>query len=158
MLDHDLAKLYDVETKYLKRQVKRNIDRFPEDFMFELTAKEFADCQPEKTVHGGTRILTMAFTEQGIAMLSGVLNSQKAIAINIQIMRVFTRMREMLLSNKEILLRLEQFEKNLLQQNERVKTNEVRIEQLIITLKKLFDPGAKKKTQRRELGYKTRGR
>lgn len=158
MLDNDLAKLYDVETKYLKRQVKRNIERFPEDFMFELSAKEFAECQPERSAHGGTRILPMAFTEQGIAMLSGVLSSKKAIAINIQIMRVFTRMRETILSNKEIFLRLEQFEKSLMQQRERVSKNELHIEKIIEALKKVFGSPAKKKTQRSELGYKTRGR
>jgi len=122
MLDHDLAKLYQVETKQLKRQVKRNISRFPDDFMFEITKEEFeilrsqfgtSNLQAGKTGWGGSRYLPMAFTEQGVAMISSVLNSETAIRVNIQIIRVFTKMRELLLSNKEILLQLEKAEKKL---------------------------------------------
>ena len=85
MLDQDLAALYEVETKYLKRQVKRNIERFPEDFMFELSADEFEILRRQigTSSWGGTRYAPMAFTEQGIAQLSGVLNSPRAIAVNI---------------------------------------------------------------------------
>lgn len=96
MLDADLANLYEVETKYLKRQVQRNIERFPEDFMFQLTSQEFDNlrCQiGTSNVHGGTRYLPYAFTEQGIAMLSGVLNSPRAVSANIAIMRAFVKMR-----------------------------------------------------------------
>ncbi|MFT3885039.1 MAG: ORF6N domain-containing protein [Flavobacteriales bacterium] len=109
MLDQDLAELYEVETKYLKRQVKRNIERFPEDFMFELSNEEFEILRRQlgTSSWGGTRYAPMAFTEQGIAQLSGVLNSPRAIAVNIQIIRLFTRMRELLSTHKELLLQLE---------------------------------------------------
>ena len=94
MLDRDLAMLYDVETKYLKRQVKRNIERFPDDFMFQLTKEEMSilRCQFGTSRWGGERYLPFAFTKNGVAMLSGVLNSQKAVDVNIRIMRAFTTM------------------------------------------------------------------
>ncbi len=109
MLDQDLAALYEVETKYLKRQVKRNIERFPEDFMFELSADEFEILRRQigTSSWGGTRYAPMAFTEQCIAQLSGVLNSPRAIAVNIQIIRLFTKMRELLVNHKDLLLALE---------------------------------------------------
>ncbi len=109
MLDRDLAELYEVETKYLKRQVKRNIERFPEDFMFELNNEEFEHLRSQlgTSSWGGTRYAPMAFTEQGVAQLSGVLKSPRAIAVNIQIIRLFTRMRTMLITHKELLLELE---------------------------------------------------
>jgi phage regulator Rha-like protein len=115
MLDEDLAELYEVETKQLKRQVRRNIDRFPEeDFMFELTKDELENLRSQigTSSWGGSRYIPMAFTEQGVAMLSSVLNSARAIKVNIQIIRIFTRMREMLLTHKDILLKLEQLESN----------------------------------------------
>ncbi|MEO6733312.1 MAG: ORF6N domain-containing protein [Ferruginibacter sp.] len=92
MLDFDLAELYVVETKQLKRQVKRNQERFPKDFMFELTKKEFENLRSQSGTSswGGTRYMPMAFTEQGVAMLSSVLNSPTAIEVNIQIIRVFS--------------------------------------------------------------------
>jgi hypothetical protein len=104
MLDEDLAELYDVETKRLNEQIKRNIARFPEDFMFQLSQKEFDDLKSQIATSswGGRRKLPYAFTEQGVAMLSGVLHSRRAISVNIHIMRVFTRMREMLASHEEI--------------------------------------------------------
>src|SRR5215475_6946585 len=91
MIDMDLADLYQVETKYLNRTVKRNIRRFPVDFMFQLTNKEYEDlwCQFGTSSWGGSRYLPCAFTENGIAMLSGLLNSDVAIKVNIQIMRTF---------------------------------------------------------------------
>jgi phage regulator Rha-like protein len=113
MLDRDLAELYGVDTKQFKRQVRRNLDRFPEDFMFELSAEEneFLKSQFGTLKQGAhTKYLPMAFTEQGVAMLSSMLNSERAILINIQIIRVFTRMREVLLSHREILQKLEQLE------------------------------------------------
>lgn len=113
MLDRDLAELYGVETKQLKRQVRRNMGRFPEDFMFELTEEEAERSRSQfGTLKRGKNIkyLPMAFTDQGVAMLSSVLSSEQAILVNIQIIRVFTRMREMLLSHREILLKLEQLE------------------------------------------------
>ena len=93
MLDHDLAILYRVETKALKQAVRRNIERFPDDFMFELNNKEFTILRSQIVTSswGGSRYLPMAFTEQGVAMLSSVLRSDRAIMMNIQIMRVFTK-------------------------------------------------------------------
>ena len=104
MLDFDLAELYQVETCYLKRQVKRNIERFPEDFMFELLPQEFKNLRSQfgTSSWGGTRYSPMAFTEQGVAMLSGVVNSEKSIAMNIAIMRAFVEMRRIITSNKKI--------------------------------------------------------
>jgi len=106
MLDRDLAELYGVETKRLKEQVRRNIERFPEDFMFELTKEElinwrsqFATSNPDKM---GLRYSPMAFTEQGVAMLSSVLRSKTAIQVNIQIMRAFTKMRQQIFDNAEL--------------------------------------------------------
>ena len=115
MLDRDLAELYQVETKQLKRQVKRNLDRFPEDFMFELTKEEYENLRSQfgTSSWGGERYLPMVFTEQGVAMLSSVLNSKMAIAVNIQIMRIFTRIRQMLTDNTELRLDIEKIKKKL---------------------------------------------
>jgi len=115
MLDKDLADLYQVETKQLKRQVKRNIERFPEDFMFELTDLEYENlrCQFGTSSWGGIRYLPIVFTEQVVAMLSSVLNSKIAIAVNIQIMRIFTKVRQMLTDNTELRLDIEKIKKKL---------------------------------------------
>ncbi|MDZ4203434.1 MAG: ORF6N domain-containing protein [Bacteroidales bacterium] len=122
MLDSDLSELYEVETKQLKRAVRRNIKRFPSDFMFELTDKEFANLRSQfgTSNWGGVRYAPMAFTEQGVAMLSSVLNSERAIAVNIQIIRIFTKMRELLSTHKEILLKLEQLEKKDIEQDDKI--------------------------------------
>jgi hypothetical protein len=110
-----MAELYGVETKRLKEAVKRNITRFPEDFMFELTQIESEFLRPQnaasKSGRGGTRYSPMAFTEQGVAMLSSVLNSEKAITVNIRIIRIFTRIRQMLMDNTEIRLVIEELKK-----------------------------------------------
>jgi hypothetical protein len=115
MLDEDLAILYQVETRRLNEQVKRNANRFPPDFMFQLTEIEFENLKSQIATSrwGGRRKLPMAFTEQGVSMLSGVLNSDIAIQVHIQIIRVFAKMRELLLTHKEILLQLEKIEKKL---------------------------------------------
>ena len=117
MLDRDLAELYGTETKVLKQAVKRNIDRFPDDFIFELTQKEFESLRSQIVTsnkgRGGARYLPLAFTEQGVSMLSGVLNSETAVRVHIQIIRVFAKMRELLLTHKDILLQLEKIEKKL---------------------------------------------
>ena len=106
MLDRDLAALYGVETKRLKEQVKRNIERFPEDFMFELSKSEFANWRSQfatsKRDKIGLRYSPMAFTEQGVAMLSSVLRSKIAVQVNIQIMRAFTKMRQLIFDNAEL--------------------------------------------------------
>lgn len=125
MLDFDLAEMYEVETKYLKRIVRRNISRFPEDFMFELSNNEANSlidslrCQIVTSNKGGNRYAPFAFTEQGVAMLSGLLNSEKAIQVNINIMRAFVRMRQYLLSNtphhelEELKKRIEYLEEDI---------------------------------------------
>ena len=114
MLDFDLAELYQVETKFLKRAVKRNIERFPEDFMLTLTEKEFANlrCQIGTSSWGGSRYEPFAFTQEGIAMLSGVLRSEIAIQVNISIMRAFVAMRQMIVGYEELLKRIEELEES----------------------------------------------
>jgi len=113
MIDRDLAELYEVGTKALNLAVKRNIDRFPPDFMFQLSEKEFKNLrsQIETSSWGGRRYPPYAFTEQGVAMLSSVLNSKRAIQVNIQIIRTFTQLRELLATNKELRIKIENMEK-----------------------------------------------
>lgn len=125
MLDRDLAELYGVETKYLKRQVRRNILRFPEDFMFELTQEElqiwrsqFGTSNQDKM---GLRYPPFAFTETGVAQLSGVLNSERAILINNQIMRVFIKMRSMLMDTLTLKLDIEDVKKKLSNQDKNIE-------------------------------------
>jgi len=113
IMDRDLAKLYDVETKVLKQAVKRNIKRFPSDFMFELTKEEFQNLRSQFVTSswGGSRYVPMVFTEQGVAMLSSVLNSERAIQVNIQIMRAFTQLRRMLATHGGLKRKIEAMEK-----------------------------------------------
>ena len=115
LLDRDLAVLYGVETKVLKQAVRRNIKRFPADFMFELSKEEFEDWRSQFVTSNsdkmGLRYRPMAFTEQGVAMLSSVLKSERAIEVNIAIMRAFVRLRQMLASNEELARKLEEMEK-----------------------------------------------
>jgi hypothetical protein len=116
MLDADLAELYEVETFNLNKAVKRNIDRFPKDFMFQLTKEEadslrFQIGMSKKEGSGGRRYLPYAFTEQGVAMLSSVLNSERAVKVNIEIMRAFVSLRQMLASNAELARKLDALEK-----------------------------------------------
>ena len=113
MFDKDLAALYGVETKYLTRQVRRNIERFPEDFLLTLTRQEVAILKRHfgTSSWGGTRKPPLAFTEHGILMLSSVLNSKRAVQVNIQIMRTFTQLREMLAGNKDLRRKIEEMEK-----------------------------------------------
>ena len=113
MLDCDLAELYGVETRVLKQAVRRNPDRFPADFMFELNEGEIANLRSQiviSSLHGGLRYVPMAFTEQGVAMLSSVLRSPRALQVNIGIMRAFVRLREMLLSNTDLARKLDALE------------------------------------------------
>ena len=149
MLDEDLADLYEVETKQLKRQVRRNIDRFPDDFMFELTREEFDNLRSQigSSNWGGVRYMPMAFTEQGVAMLSSVLKSPRAIKVNIQIIRVFTRMREMLLNYKDLFLKLEQLER-------KVGGHDEDIQLVFAYLKKLLP--TPEQTERRRIGFQKR--
>jgi len=113
MLDRDLAILYAVRTRDLNKAVSRNTDRFPDDFMVQLTRQEFENLKFQfgTSSWGGTRKRPRAFTEQGVAMLSSVLRSKRAVQVNIQIMRAFVRLREMVTSNKDLARRLEELEK-----------------------------------------------
>lgn len=123
MLDRDLAELYGVDTKQLKRAVRRNEKRFPEDFMFELTKEEFENLrsQIDTSSWGGTRYVPMAFTEQGVAMLSSVLNSERAILVNIQIIRIFTKLRSMLMTHKDLLIKMNELEAKVTNQDKSIK-------------------------------------
>jgi len=146
MLDSDLAELYQVETKRLNEQVKRNIDRFPDDFMFQLTKKEFEHLKSQNATSswGGRRKLPYAFTEHGVLMLSSVLNSKRAIAVNIHIMRVYNKIREMLLTHKDLLLGMEAIKKKVSGQDEKIQTIFDYLKQFI----------KEKKEPRKEIGFK----
>lgn len=125
MLDRDLAELYGVETKVLKQAVRRNSGRFPEDFMFEMTKEEFDRWRKESVTdvgdRKGLRYAPFCFNEQGLTMLSCVLNTRKAIEVNLQVIRIFTRLREMIITHKDILLKLEQVERKLLNHDGDIK-------------------------------------
>lgn len=141
MLDKDLAQLYGVETKQLNRQVKRNIERFPRDFMFQLTAEEFRNmrCHFGTSSWGGTRTMPYAFTENGIAMLSGVLRSPAAIRTNIRIMRAFTTMRRFLAANNQIFQRLETVEYKQLEISKRQDKTDNQITEIFEKINKSTD-------------------
>jgi hypothetical protein len=141
--------LYQVETGRLNEQVKRNLKRFPEDFMFQLTQSEFENFDSRNlrlSSWGGTRKLPFVFTEQGVAMLSGILNSDRAIAVNIQIMRIFTRVRQMLTDNTELRLDIEKIKKKLDNQD---KNMEIVFRYLDELLEKKENP-----VPRTKIGYK----
>ena len=153
MIDRDLASLYGVETRILNQAVKRNEKRFPEDFMFQLTAEEFNNWKSQfvisKSDKMGLRKSPFAFTEQGVAMLSSVLNSDNAIMVNIQIIRVFTKMRELLSSHEEILRKLETMEKKDLEQDEQIMLIFEYLKQLEQTKQKVLE-----QKNRSQIGYK----
>lgn len=148
MLDRDLAEMYGVETRRLNEQVKRNHKRFPKDFMFTLTVKELNNLMSQNATSswGGTRKLPNAFTEQGVAMLSSVLNSETAIEVNIRIIRVFTQLKEYTLSHKEMLIQLAHLEKE-------VKGNTHDIENIFVVLKELIEKQAIAQPRNR-IGFK----
>ena len=153
MLDSDLAELYGVETKRLNEQVKRNIDRFPEDFMFQLTEPEFENLKSQIATSswGGRRTLPYAFTEHGVLMLSSVLNSDLAIKVNIQIMRVYTKVRNMLSTHKDLLLKFEQLETKLAVHNDKIM--------LIFEYLKQFEEAKQQELEQKErpkIGFKTK--
>ncbi len=134
MIDRDLAQLYGVETKQLNRAVKRNIERFPDDFMFQLTTDECSRCQiGTLNIKQGQNIkyLPYAFTEYGIAMLSGVLRSETAIAANIRIMRAFENMRNVIAHNNDILKRIETLEYHQLEISHRVDCTDNKVEEIL---------------------------
>jgi hypothetical protein len=144
MLDRDLAQLYGIETKALKQAVRRNIARFTPDFMFEMTQEELdiwrSQIVTSKEDKQGLRYAPFCFTEQGVTMLSCILNSDRAIAVNVLVIRVFVRMREMLLTHKDIIVKLEQIEKTLIQQHTRLNEHEGEIQMILETLKKMLNP------------------
>ena len=146
MLDFDLAVLYEVETKYLKRQVRRNIERFPEDFLFELSANEFENLRSQfgTSSWGGSRYKPYAFTEQGVAMVSGVINSQRAIAMNIAIMRAFVEIRKFAVSNKKITEQI----KNIF---DRIGEHDVQLNSIYEAIENLLDDKADKRIERTSL-------
>lgn len=140
MIDRDLAELYGVPTKRLNEQVKRNIKRFPKDFMFQLTAKEkgevVAKCDHLEGLKYST-VLPFVFTEYGAVMLASVLNSDRAIKVNIQIVKIFSLMREMLMTNQEILLKLEQLERQTMQNTVDVQAVFEYLKQMLIPVEQL---------------------
>lgn len=150
MLDRDLAMLYGIETKRLKEQVKRNISRFPEDFMFELNKSEFENWRSQFATSNsdkmGLRYAPMAFTEHGVLMLSSVLNSDKAIQTNIQIMRIFTKVRQMLLDTTDLKIDIMQIQKKL-------ENHDKNIELVFSYLDELTEKKEEEKP-RTKIGYK----
>jgi hypothetical protein len=123
MIDSDLAELYGVETRRLNEQVKRNISRFPVDFMFQLTESEFDNLKSQIATSswGGRRKQPYVFTEHGVLMLSSVLNSEKAVSVNIQIMRIFTKVRQMLTDNLSVKVEIEEIKKKLQNQDKNIE-------------------------------------
>ena len=147
MLDSDLAELYQVTTGNLNKSVNRNVKRFPDDFMFQLTEIEFKNLMFQNGISswGGKRKLPYVFTEQGVAMLSGILNSNRAIAVNIQIMRIFTRIRQMLADNTDLRLDIEKIKNKLDNQD---KNMEIVFRYLDELLEKKENP-----IERNKIGY-----
>ncbi|HSB45175.1 MAG TPA: ORF6N domain-containing protein [Nitrospira sp.] len=147
ILDRDLAAMYGVSTRDLNKAVSRNLDRFPDDFMLQLTRSEFNDLKFQfgTSSWGGTRKLPRAFTEQGIAMLSSILRSKRAIHVNIAIMRAFVKLREFAASHKEMAVKLEQLER-------RVGGHDGQIRSLFEAIRQLMEPPTQKS---RRIGFKT---
>ena len=149
MLDYDLAVLYRIETRALKQAVRRNRDRFPSDFMFELSPEEVEIVVsqfviPNRRKLGGAK--PMAFTEQGIAMLSSVLNSERAVKVNIAIMRTFVKLRRMLETNREVARKFEQLERHVSKHDEEIAG-------IIEAIRQLMAPA---ENPRREIGFHVR--
>jgi len=157
MLDRDLARMYGVDTSQLKRQVRRNIERFPEDFMFEMTKVELEDWRCHFGISNpdrmGLRHPPYCFTEQGVAMLSSVLGSKTAIAVNIQIIRVFTRMRNLLLQHQDLLAKLEHLENRMEEQDQAIHENKEEIRTIFKVLKQLLQHPNQ---ERKPVGFKTK--
>ncbi len=145
MFDDDLAELYQVETRRLNEQVKRNIDRFPPDFMFQLTEKEYENLMSQIATSswGGRRKMPYAFTEHGVLMLSSVLSSKRAIQVNIQIMRIYAKLRGIVIDQKDILIKLEQLERTVDKHDQDIKV-------VFAYLNELLDP---QQEPRRKIGF-----
>jgi hypothetical protein len=158
MLDRDLATLYGIETKVLNQAVKRNISRFPEDFMFQLTVIEFQNLKSQIVTSswGGARKLPSVFTEHGVLMLSSVINSDKAIQTNIQIMRIFSKVRQMLLDTTNLKIDILQIQKKLENHDKNIELVFSYLDEL--SEKKENDPSLfgeqAKQTPRTKIGYK----
>jgi len=151
MLDQDLADLYNVKTKRLNEQVKRNINRFPEDFLFQLNEEEFHNLKSQFATSswGGRRTPPLAFTDYGVLMLSSVLNSDRAIKMNIQIIRIFAKMREMIMTHKNVLNQLDKTQKKLAEHDHNIL--------LIFEYIKRIEKEKKQKIEqqnRKKIGYK----
>jgi hypothetical protein len=148
ILDKDLAVMYGIETKVFNQAVKRHMERFPKDFMFTLTKNEWDNLRSHFVTSswGGSRYRPKVFTEQGVAMLSSILNSKVAIQVNIHIIRVFTNFRKFALTHKDILLQLAKLEKE-------VKGNSKDIDNVFLVLKELIENQTKSPTQRRRIGF-----
>lgn len=159
MLDSDLAALYGVTTSALVQAVKRNLDRFPDDFMFQLDAIEWDALRSQSVIsnarRGGRRYAPYAFTEQGVAMLSSVLGSAQAIAVNIEIMRAFVRLREVIASNKELSRRLDELENRAeltaLKQDTFEHTTRIQLKQVFDAIRELMSPPEPEK--KRSIGF-----
>ena len=152
MLDRDLAEMYGVETRIFNQSVKRNIGRFPKDFMFAVNEKEWQNLKSQIVTSswGGSRYKPNVFSEQGVAMLSSILNSKTAIEVNIRIIRVFTKLREYALTHKEILLQLGKLEKE-------VKGNSKDIENIFMVLKELIEKQQRPLPPRNKIGFRRDG-
>jgi hypothetical protein len=155
MMDRDLAELYGVDTRTLNQAVKRNIKRFPDDFMFHMTPEELKNWKSQIVISNsekmGLRKPPFVFTEQGVAMLSSVLNSDRAILVNIQIIRVFTKMRTLLESHKEILKKLDTLERKDLEQDDNIS--------LIFEYLKQLEQSKQEETafkERKRIGFKSK--
>lgn len=154
MLDEDLADLYDVETRVLVQQVKRNAKRFPVDFMFQLSPEEFSNLKSQSVIssgeHGGRRTRPLVFTEQGIAMLSGVLRSDRAIAVNIEIMRAFVELRRVAVSYAALRERLDDLEREM---SGRLDQHDEQLGQIFKALHQLMESPPR---ERRPVGFRIR--
>jgi len=149
MIDRDLAKQYGVETKILKQAVRRNKKRFPDDFMFEMSKAELENWRSQIVTSNfgdkmGLRYTPFCFTEQGVTMLACILNSARAVTINIQIIRIFTKLREMIITHKDILLKLDKLEK-------KVTNHDENIQMIFEALKQLLNPPQEPK---RRIGFR----
>lgn len=158
MLDRDLAELYGAETRRLNEQVKRNADRFPESFMFKLTEEEVEmmvsqNAIPSRQVLGGS--LPNVFTEHGVLMLANVLKSSKAVEVSIRIIDIFVRLREALLTHQDILLKLEQLDKKIINLGFDVKMHDGEIETIFELIKEIMEEKNKPDPPRKRIGFKT---
>jgi hypothetical protein len=150
MLASDLAELYNIETRVLNQSVNRNLKRFPPDFMFQLSENEYSSLTSQivmsKKGRGGRRVLPFVFTEHGVLMLSSVLNSDRAIEVNIQVMRIFTKIRQMLFDNTELRLEIEKIKSKI---NSQDKSMEIVFRYLDEMIDRKVEP-----QERKRIGYK----